>query len=132
MHPGWVKATLLGCVGLLLMGASSFTQAQTQDKTESTLTLAIVDGALPKAQRLIKVRKGDKLRWRISSNTAGALHLHAYRLSAQVQAGETKVLAFEAFATGRFRLEWHGEHDKGTATAGHHAPPVALLEVLPR
>jgi hypothetical protein len=87
---------------------------------------------LPKAQRLIKARKGDKLRWRISSNTAGTLHLHAYRLIAPLQAGQTKELAFDAFATGRFRLEWHGEQDKSSGNAGHHAPPLAIVEVLPR
>ena len=132
MHPGLAKAALLGCVGLFLAGTSSRALAQVNDKTETPLTLAIVDGSLPKAQRLIQVRKGDKLHWRISSNTAGSLHLHAYRLIAQLQAGQTTELAFDAFATGRFRLEWHGLQDKGTAAAGHHAPPVAILEVLPR
>jgi hypothetical protein len=81
---------------------------------------------------LIKARKGDKLSWRISSNTAGTLHLHAYRLTAPLQAGQSTELAFDAFATGRFRLEWHGEHDKSSGNAGHHAPPLAILEVLPR
>ena len=127
----WLRFTataLIGCMGLLLVS----TPALAQEKTEPSLTLAITDGILPKAQRLIQVHKGDKLRWRISSNTAGALHLHAYRLSVQLQAGQTTELAFEAFATGRFRLEWHGAQDKGTAAAGHHAPPLAILEVLPR
>lgn len=130
MHPGLAKATLLGCVcGFLGVSAAL---AQSQEKTETPLTLTLVDGIVPKAQRLIKARKGDKLRWRISSNTAGKLHLHAYRLIAPLQAGQTTELAFDAFATGRFRLEWHGEQDKTTATGGHHAPPVAILEVLPR
>jgi hypothetical protein len=81
--------------------------------------------------RLIKVHQGERLRWRISSNTAGELHLHAYRLSAQLQAGQTTELAFTAHATGRFRLEWHGASDPNAATGGHHAPPLALLEVRP-
>jgi hypothetical protein len=99
----------------------------------SSVTLAIVDGTLPKAQRLIQVHQGDKLRWLISSNTAGELHLHAYRLSEKLQAGQTTELAVDAFATGRFRLEWHAVHDKRVATAtNHHAPPLAILEVLPR
>jgi hypothetical protein len=132
MHPGLAKAALLGCLGLFLAGTSSRALAQVNDKTEATLTLVIVDGSLPIAQRLIKVRKGDKLRWRISSNTAGSLHLHAYRLIAPLQAGQTTELAFDAFATGRFRLEWHGEQDQNSGNVGHHAPPVATLEVLPR
>ena len=132
MHLSLAKAALLGCIGLILVGVSPLSLAQTPEKVEVALTLPIVDGSLPKALRLIKTRKGDKLRWRISSNTAGTLHLHAYRLIAPLQAGQTTELAFDAFATGRFRLEWHGEHDKSSGNAGHHAPPLAILEVLPR
>ena len=127
----WLRLSitaLISCIGLLLVS----TPSRAQEKTEPALTLAIVDGTLPKELRLIKARKGDKLRWRISSNTAGTLHLHAYRLTAPLQVGQTKELAFDAFATGRFRLEWHGEHDKSSGNAGHHAPPLAILEVLPR
>ncbi len=133
MHPSLAKAVLLGCIGFFLVGAFPLALAQTPEKTEVTLTLSIVDGNLPKAQRLIQVRKGDKLRWRISSNTAGELHLHAYRLSAQLQAGQATELTFDAFATGRFRLEWHAAYDKRVAAeTNHHAPPLAILEVLPR
>ena len=132
MHLSLARASLLGCIGLFLVGASPLALAQTPDKAEVALTLPIVDGSLPKELRLIKTRKGDKLRWRISSNTAGTLHLHAYHLTAPLQAGQTKEIEFDAFATGRFRLEWHGEHDKSSGNAGHHAPPLAILEVLPR
>ncbi len=132
MHPGLAKAALLGCVGLFMAGTSLPALAQVNDKTETALTLAIFDGSLPKAQRLIQARKGDKLRWRISSNAAGTFHLHAYRLVVPLQAGQTNELAVDAFATGRFRLEWHGAQDKGTGNTGHHAPPLAILEVLPR
>lgn len=132
MHPSLAKSALLGCMGLFLLGAPPFALAQIPEKVEVALTLPIVDGTLPKELRLIKTRKGDKLRWRISSNTAGTLHLHAYRLIAPLQAGQTKEIEFDAFATGRFRLEWHVEHDKSSGNAGHHAPPLAILEVLPR
>ncbi len=125
------KAALIGCVGLFLVGTSPLVCAQ--EKSEVALNLAIVDGTLPKVLRLIQVHKGDKLRWRISSNTAGELHLHAYRLSAQLQGGQETELVFDAFATGRFRLEWHAAQDKRAPGAtSHHAPPLAILEVLPR
>ncbi len=125
------KAALIGCVGLFLAGTPPLVCAQ--EKSELALNLAIVDGKLPKVLRLIQVHKGDKLRWRINSNTTGELHLHAYRLSAQLQAGQETELVFDAFATGRFRLEWHAAQDKRTpAATSHHAPPLAILEVLPR
>ena len=100
------------------------------ERKEQTLNLALVDGVLPLAQRFPKAMKGDLLRWRITSNTAGEFHLHAYRLSAKINPGETAELVFTAFATGRFRLEWHGRNDP-PAAAGHHAAPLAVLEVRP-
>jgi hypothetical protein len=110
--------------------------AQSSDGEEQRLDLSIVDGVLPTQQRLIKVLKGQPLRWRITSNQAGELHLHAYRLHAAVQPGHTAELAFTVHATGKFRLEWHGAEDKATpkdAAPGHHrAAPLATLEVRPR
>jgi hypothetical protein len=98
--------------------------------------LSIVDGAVPVAQRLIKVQKGQPLRWRITSDQAGELHLHAYRLHAAVKPGQVAELAFTAHATGKFRLEWHGAQDrpvpKDAAPSHHHAPALATLEVRPR
>jgi hypothetical protein len=127
-----LKSVLCWCLGCLLAMASQLALAQAQAPTETFLDVPIVDGALPKALRLIKARQGEQLHWRISSNTAGELHLHAYRLSVTLQAGQTTELSFAAFATGRFRLEWHSAGDKRSATDAHHAPPLATLEVRPK
>ena len=118
------------CLSCLLAGVPVLAQAQPNG--ELTRTLRIVNGALTPDQRLIKVYQGDRLRWRITSNAAGVLHLHAYRLSLQLQAGQTQELAFTAFASGRFRVEWHAAGEPGPAAPGHHAPALALLEVQPR
>ncbi len=92
----------------------------------------IVNGALMPDQRLIKVYKGDRLRWRVTSNASGSLHLHAYRLAIQMQAGQSRELAFTAFATGRFRVEWHGASAPAQTASAHHAAALAMLEVQPR
>ena len=91
--------------------------------------MQLVDGTLPAAQQLITVLQGDSLRWRFTSKLAGEVHVHAYRLNVAVQPGQTAELAFTAHATGRFRVEWHAA---GAAPGGHHAPPLATLEVRPR
>jgi hypothetical protein len=110
--------------------------AKSSDSSELRLDLSITDGALPAEQRLIKVQKSQHLRWRITSNQGGELHLHAYRLHASVKPGHTAELAFTAHATGKFRLEWHGAQDKASpkdaAPGHHHAAPLATLEVRPR
>jgi hypothetical protein len=138
----------LGILGSVLLAGSPFTLAQLQpplakasatkssDSADQGLDLSIVNGALPAEQRLIKVQKGQLLRWRITSNQPGELHLHAYRLHAAVKPGHTAELAFTAHATGKFRVEWHGAQDKASskdaAPGHHHAPALAILEVRPR
>jgi len=114
-------------IGSALLGLTA--SAIAQAAAEKPLELRIVEGAIAADQQLIKVTQGDLLRWRVSSNQAGELHLHAYRLSLKLQAGEEKSLAFSAFASGRFRLEWHAA--KSAPAADKHQA-LAMLEVRPR
>jgi hypothetical protein len=117
----------------LMVGAAGVARAQAL-AAEVQRSLRIVDGTLPSEERVISVQKGDRLRWRITSNQPGELHLHAYRLSAKVVADQPTELAFTAMATGRFQVEWHpaAAPSAAPATAAHHGPPLATLEVHPR
>jgi FtsP/CotA-like multicopper oxidase with cupredoxin domain len=113
---------------LLLVVVSSLAQAP-----ETTFDLAIVDGKVAKEKRLIKVHKGDLVRLRLTSNLPGDVHLHAFRLQAKVSADKPSELTFRAHATGKFRFEWHETKQQGKVPAegGHHAEPLATLEVRP-
>jgi hypothetical protein len=91
---------------------------------EALHELRITDGKVPADEQLIAARKGDRLRLRIVSNTGGELHLHAYRLSVRLAAGQPADLTFDAFATGRFKIEWH-------PAEGHEGVGLATLEVRP-
>ena len=128
-----MRLRIVWAAGLLLsLHAAAATESQTESTpSEKLQVMAIVDGALGADQRLIRVRKGDRLRWRITSTTAGELHLHAYRLVQSVQPGQTQELVFKAFAAGKYRVEWHGANEKPTAAGAHHAPALATLEVRP-
>jgi hypothetical protein len=95
----------------------------------AAIDLRIAGGLLPASQRRIGARKGDRVRWRVSSDAPGELHLHAYRLVAKVEPGKPVDLDFTAFATGRFPLSWHPH---AARAAAHADAPLALLEVLPR
>lgn len=105
----------------------SLMPALAQVQTARQLTL--VNGTLPAAQRLIVATKGEALRWRLDSNVAGTVHVHAYRVSVALRPGQAVDLAFTAHATGRFRIEWHAAGEAGPGP--HHAPPLAMLEVRP-
>jgi hypothetical protein len=101
--------------------------------TEEAFDLAIVDGKIAKEKRLIKVKKGDTVILRFTSNLAGDVHLHAYRLQAKVIVDKPSELKFSAHATGKFRFEWHETKQQGKppSEGGHHAEPLATLEVRP-
>ena len=131
---GLQKRDTIWCIACLLIGVPAFAAAQSNANAnaEKTLALSIINGTLPANQALIKVYQGDRLRWRITSDRPGDLHLHGYRLKAQLQAGQAREVAFTAFATGRFRLEWHAADAMSPAAVAHHAPALAMLEVRPR
>ncbi len=93
--------------------------------------LTISDGKVPAAERTLKVVKGEQVRIKVTSNTAGVLHLHGYRLEATLAPETPAELAFRAHATGRYPLEWHAAGGS-TQTGAHHGPPMAALEVRPR
>jgi hypothetical protein len=101
--------------------------------TEAMFDLGIVDGKIAKEKRLIRVNKGDNVSLRFTSNRSGDIHLHAYRLQAKVIADKPSELKFRAHATGKFRFEWHETKQQGKVPleGGHHAEPLATLEVRP-
>ncbi|HSQ02723.1 MAG TPA: hypothetical protein VLN59_01735 [Burkholderiales bacterium] len=98
---------------------------------EKIFDLAIVQGKVPADQRVLRVEKGDAVRLRVTSDTPGDLHLHGYKLETKVTPDRASELAFKAYATGRYPLEWHGA-GASAATRSHHGPPLATLEVRPR
>ncbi len=101
------------------------------DSPDKTFDVTIARGAIPAEQRVLRVTKGDTVRLRLTSDAPGDIHLHGYRLEAKLVPGVPGEIVFKAYATGRYRLEWHpaGETSK---SGSHHGPPPATLEVRPR
>jgi FtsP/CotA-like multicopper oxidase with cupredoxin domain len=115
--------------GLVAAGAAA--SALAADPPEKTFDLALTRGVAPVEQRVLRVGKGDAVRLRLTSDAAGDIHLHGYRLEAKLAPGKPAELAFTAYATGRYRLEWHGAGDDAK-TGQHHGPALAILEVRPK
>jgi hypothetical protein len=114
-----------------LLAAVVASLAFAADAPPQSFELAIRGGSVAKEQRLIRVDKGAAVKLRVSSDAAGSLHLHAYKLEVHVAPGTPAELAFNARATGRFRFEWHA--DNASAKSGDlHGPPLATLEVRPK
>ena len=123
-------AARLFCVLLCLPCFSVASLALAAPSPEKTFDLTISRGAVSPGERVWRVNKDDVVRLRVTSDAPGEIHLHGYLLSAKLMPGSRAKLAFKAYATGRYRLEWHpaGEIKSG----GHHAPPLATLEVGPQ
>ncbi len=118
------------CAGAALV-AALFLSLPSAAKDVS-FELDLVRGVAPIKQRYLRVAKDDEVSVRVLSDVAGEIHLHGYKLEAKVAPGKPAHLKFKAFATGRYRFDWHpaGEAD---AKAGHaHGAAPATLEVRPR
>jgi hypothetical protein len=85
--------------------------------------LALKDGRLPESQRVLRVRQGDDVTLRWTTDRPVTLHFHGYDLEAKLVPQTPVELRFTARATGRFPLEIHGPGME--RTVGH-------LEVHPR
>ena len=114
--------------GLVVCGAIS---AYAANAPEKSFDLTIVRGTVSVDQRVLKVEKGDAVRLRVTSDASGELHLHGYRLAAQLTPGTPAELAFKAYATGRYPFEWHVA-GAAAKPGAHHGPPLAAIEVRPR
>lgn len=115
---------MLGC----LIATAAASAADSRDKT---FDLTISRGALPAEQRVLRVNKGDTVRLHLTSDAPGEIHLHGYRLATKLTPGVPGEIVFKAYATGRYRLEWHPAGETGKS-GGHHGPSLATLEVRPR
>ena len=124
-----ISAFFLRCfltLSLVLAPSLAVTSAKAD---ELTFDLRIEHGQLPANMRLIRVKQGDVVRLRWSSDRSIALHLHGYDIERKIESGVVTEMTFTSRATGRFPVEEHQARSGGGDT---HGVPIAQVEVLPR
>lgn len=115
----WIAAYVVATLMAFgLTGAHAVAQARSID-------LAISNGELPQAQRLVAVTQGDELTLRLTSDKPVEVHVHGYELEEKLSPGITASLRFTAQAAGRFPIELHGARPGDEKVIGY-------LEVRPR
>ena len=91
--------------------------------------LRVIGGAVGPEQRVIKAVRGETLVLRVTSDKAGALHLHGYDIELALAAGAPAEALVTARAAGRFAAYFHPQ---GEAASKRHGPALFHLDVLPK
>jgi hypothetical protein len=114
-------------LALLWPASAPFVCAQ---GSEVTFDIRIEKGKVAQNMRQIRVKQGDAIKLRWTTDRPIVLHLHGYDIERKVEPGTVAEMAFEARATGRFPVEEH----KPTAKGGHShgEAPLVRIEVRPR
>jgi hypothetical protein len=118
-----LRVSLLFCA---LTGHAGNAAAQ----TEVAFDLKVEKGRVGPEMRQIRVKQGDVVKLRWTSDRPIALHLHGYDIETKVEPGRTAEMTFTARATGRFPVE----EQKPRAGGGHShgEAPLVRVEVRPR
>ena len=113
-------------LAMLAIGAAS----AVAQAPEVVFDLKVEKGRVAPNMRLIRVRQGDAVRLRWTSDRPIVLHLHGYDVETKVEPGAVAEMAFAARATGRFPIEEHKPDAKGGHS--HGEAPLVRIEVRPR
>ena len=108
---------------LLALAAAPFLAAAAEPPSKA-FELPVAKGRVNATQETIRVKKGDKVELRWTSDRRIALHLHGYDIAATVTPEAPAVMSFEARIAGRFPVSEHGQGSR-------HERPLLYLEVLP-
>ncbi len=103
---------------VLALGAQALAEPRVVD-------LVVRGGVLPADDRVIRVRQGDDVTLRLTTDRALAIHLHGYDIEKDIRPGSPSIVRFTARATGRFPIEVHG-------VTGGREHTLGYLEVHPR
>jgi hypothetical protein len=96
---------------------------------ELTFDLHIEGGRVAETMSVIRVKQGDVVRLRWSTDRSIILHLHGYDIERKIEPGAIGVMEFAANATGRFPVEVHRSAEAGGHS--HGEAPLVRIEVYP-
>ena len=94
---------------------------------ELTFDIGIERGRVAENMSVIRVKQGDVVRLRWSTDRSIILHLHGYDIEKKVEPDTVVLMEFVAYATGRFPVEVHG----GPGGHSHGEAPLVRIEVYP-
>jgi hypothetical protein len=132
----WIPASagmtswLIQSVLVLMITATGAATPTIAQAPEVVFDLKVEKGKVALNMRLIRVKQGDAVKLRWTTDRPIVLHLHGYDIERKVEPGAATEMAFEARATGRFPIEEHKPNAKGGHS--HGEAPLVRIEVRPR
>ena len=126
-RPRGIGSVLFAVVTLAMLTLADIAVAQT---AQVAFDLNIERDRVAANMRLIRVRQGDAVKLRWTTDRPIILHLHGYDIEAKVEPGAVTEMAFTARAAGRFPIEEHRPNAKGGHS--HAEAPLVRIEVYPR
>jgi cytochrome c oxidase assembly protein Cox11 len=119
-----IRRSILSCALFLVLFVPAVFGA------EPVFHLNIENNRLPPDKRTLRVTRGDTVTLEVTADRALTLHIHALKIEVKIAPGAATRIAFPARATGRFPVEIHTTG--ATTGGGHHGPPLAYFEVMPK
>ena len=117
------KRQLRALIGLLLIAAWGGGCGGGEKPSRKEFELAFRGGALPADRQVIRVRQGDDVILRWSTDEPLEVHLHGYDIEKDLKPGTVTTMWFVAAATGRFPITRHRHGEEAT---------LGYVEVHPR
>ena len=114
-----------------LLAVPLYLSASPAQAADVSFDLHVERGRVPANMRVIRVKQGDNVTLRWSSDRAIALHLHGYDIEKKLEPGTNADMTFSARATGRFPVEIHTSKASAAGHA-HGEAPLVQIEVHPR
>jgi hypothetical protein len=97
--------------------------------SELIFDLHIERGRVAESMSVIRVKQGDVVRLRWSTDRSIVLHLHGYDIEKKIEPDTVGLMEFVAYATGRFPVEVH--ESPGAGGHSHGEAPLVRIEVYP-
>jgi hypothetical protein len=96
------------------------TQEQAAPPAPQVVTIRVKGGAPVGGVQKLEFHKGDRIRFRVVSDSADEAHFHGYDIEKELAPGKPVTFATEASIEGRFEVELH-----------HGGAQIARVDVLP-
>jgi len=124
-----IRTPFMVARSVLALSLMAFSAAVSAWAAELTFDLKVERGRVAENMRLIRVKQGDVVKLRWTSDQVLVVHLHGYDIEKRVAPGGATEMAFTAQATGRFPIHVHAQ---GPGTRAHEDAPLVHVEVYPR